>query len=89
MNAKITGNMPSSAAGYQYAPLRKIYPANLLALFQKSLVLAAPAVGDAVLERHLQRDPEHVALADQRERRDTPQKSATFIEQVLQGKALL
>jgi multiple sugar transport system substrate-binding protein len=88
VNAKITGNMPSSAAGYQYAPLRKIYPANLLALFQKSLVLAAPRsvtpywsdISSAL--QSTWHSPTSVNAS-------TPQKSANFIEQVLQGKALL
>ncbi|QWZ07896.1 extracellular solute-binding protein [Nocardioides panacis] len=88
VNAKITGNMPSSAAGYQYAPLRKIYPANLLALFQKSLVLAAPRsvtpywsdISSAL--QSTWHSPTSVNAS-------TPQKSASFIEQVLQGKALL
>ena len=88
VNAKITGNMPSGPAGYQYAPLRKIYPANLLALFQKSLVLAAPRsvtpywsdISSAL--QSTWHSPTSVNA-------QTPQKSATFIEQVLQGKALL
>jgi multiple sugar transport system substrate-binding protein len=88
VNAKITGNMPSSAAGYQYAPLRKIYPADLLALFQKSLVLAAPRsvtpywsdISSAI--QSTWHSPTSVNAG-------TPQKSAAFIEQVLQGKALL
>jgi len=88
VNAKITGNMPSSAAGYQYPPLRKIYPADLLALFQKSLVLAAPRsvtpywsdISSAI--QSTWHSPTSVNS-------QTPQKSAAFIEQVLQGKALL
>jgi multiple sugar transport system substrate-binding protein len=88
VNAKITGNMPSSAAGYQYPPLKKIYPPNLLALFQKSLVLAAPRsvtpywsdISSAI--QSTWHSPTSVNAT-------TPQKSATFIEQVLQGKALL
>lgn len=88
VNAKITGNMPSSAAGYQYPPLKKIYPPNLLVLFQKSLVLAAPRsvtpywsdISSAI--QSTWHSPTSVNAT-------TPQKSATFIEQVLQGKALL
>jgi len=88
VNAKITGNMPSSAAGYQYPPLRKIYPADLLALFQKSLVLAAPRsvtpywsdISSAI--QSTWHSPTSVNAR-------TPQESAAFIEQVLQGKALL
>ena len=42
INAEITGNMPASAAGYQYPPLQKLYPPALLALFQQSVDAAAP-----------------------------------------------
>ena len=88
VNAEITGNMPSSRAGYQYPPLRKIYPASLLVLFQKSLVLAAPRsvtpywsdISSAI--QSTWHSP--TSVTDQ-----TPQESAAFIEQVLQGKALL
>jgi multiple sugar transport system substrate-binding protein len=88
VNAKITGNMPSSAAGYQYPPLQKIYPADLLQLFQKSLVLAAPRsvtpywsdISSAI--QSTWHSPTSVNP-------QTPQKSSAFIEQVLQGKALL
>ena len=54
VNAELTGNMPASAAGYDYPALKEIYPQDLLDLFQESLDAAAPAHGDAVLERHLQ-----------------------------------
>jgi multiple sugar transport system substrate-binding protein len=88
INAKITGNMPSSAAGYNYAPLKKIYPANLLALFQKSLDTAAPRsvtpywsdISGAI--QSTWHSPTSV-------NNQTPQKSANFIEQVLKGQALL
>ena len=66
--------MPASAAGYDYPELKELYPADLLALFQESLDAAAPAHGVAVLERHLQRHPEHLAPADRRSTR-TPRRS--------------
>ena len=34
VNAELTGNMPASAAGYEYPALKKIYPQELLDLFQ-------------------------------------------------------
>ncbi len=42
VNAELTGNMPASAAGYDYPALAKIYPQPLLDLFQESLDAAAP-----------------------------------------------
>ena len=89
VNAEITGNMPSSAAGYQYPPLQKLYPAGPAGALPGERQRGRAAVGDAVLERHLQLDAEHLAPADLASTRDTPQKSPTFIEQVLEGKALL
>jgi multiple sugar transport system substrate-binding protein len=88
INAKITGNMPASAAGYDYPPLQKIYPPSLMALFQRSLDLAAPRsvtpywsdISGAIQSTW------HSPTAVNNQ---TPQKSANFISQVLQGKALL
>ena len=88
VNAEITGNMPSSAAGYDYPPLKKIYPPSLLLLFQKSLVLAAPRsvtpywsdISSAI--QSTWHSPTSVNAR-------TPQESAAFVEQVLHGKALL
>ena len=43
MNAELTGNMPASAAGYDYPALQaRSYPADLLQLFQDSVDAAAP-----------------------------------------------
>ena len=88
INAKITGNMPASAAGYRYKPLRKIYPADLLALFQSSLNAAAPRsvtpywsdISSAI--QSTWHSPTSVTGG-------TPQKSETFIKDVLNGKTLL
>lgn len=88
INAQLTGNMPSSPAGYDYAPLKKIYPADLLALFQESVDAAAPRsvtpywsdISSAI--QSTWHSPTSVTDG-------TPQKSATFIENVLTGKTLL
>jgi multiple sugar transport system substrate-binding protein len=88
VNAQLTGNMPSGPAGYHYAPLKKIYPPSLLALFQKSLVLAAPRSVTPYwsdISSAIQSTWHSPTSVNDR----TPQHSATFIEQVLQGKALL
>ena len=88
INAEITGNMPSSPAGYDYPALKKAYPADLLALFQESVDAAAPRsvtpywsdISSSILSTW--HSPTSVTDA-------TPKKSATFTENVLQGEALL
>ena len=88
VNAELTGNMPSSPAGYDYPPLAELYDAQLLALFQESLERAAPRtvspywsdMSGAILSTW--HPPSGVD--DQ-----TPDESATFMEEVLQGESLL
>lgn len=88
INAELTGNMPSSAAGYEYEPLAKLYDPQLLELFQQSLEHAAPRtvspywsdMSGAILSTW--HPPSGVDS-------QTPDQSATFMEQVLQGKSLL
>lgn len=88
INAELTGNMPSSAAGYDYPPLAKLYDPKLLQLFQQSLERAAPRtvspywsdMSGAILSTW--HPPS--AVNDQ-----TPKESSTFMEQVLQGESLL
>lgn len=88
VNAELTGNMPASAAGYDYPPLAKIYPKQLLDLFQQSLDVAAPRtvspywsdISGALLSTWHPPD----AVTNQ-----TPPASQQFIEAVLHGKALL
>lgn len=88
VNAELTGNMPASAAGYEYPALKDIYPQELLDLFQESLDAAAPRtvspywsdISGAILNTW--HPPNSV---DQ----DTPAESKTFIEDVLHGRRLL
>ena len=88
INAELTGNMPSSAAGYEYAPLADLYDAQLLELFQQSLERAAPRtvspywsdMSGAILSTW--HPPSGVDT-------ETPDQSATFMEEVLQGESLL
>ena len=88
IDAEMTGNMPASAEGYAYPPLAKIYPQELLDLFQESLDAAAPRtvtpywsdISGAILNTW--HPPNSV---DQ----DTPAKSQQFIEDVLHGRSLL
>ena len=42
LNAELTGNMPSSAAGYDQPNVKELFPPKLIALFQESLEAAAP-----------------------------------------------
>jgi multiple sugar transport system substrate-binding protein len=88
VNAQLTGNMPASAAGYDYPALQKLYPPALLALFQQSVNAAAPRSvtpywsdisGSLLATWH---PPASV-------NQGTPAKSANFMQQVLEGTALL
>jgi multiple sugar transport system substrate-binding protein len=83
-----TGNMPARSAAYNAPDLTKAYPAVLLAAFRSSVNAAGPRpispywsdISSAVQSKW------HPASSVNS---STAGKSATFIEQVLQGKALL
>ncbi|MBO0844878.1 MAG: extracellular solute-binding protein [Nocardioides sp.] len=83
-----SGNMPSSAAGYQFPALQKAYPASLLQLFQKSVNAAGPRplspywsdISGAIQSTWHPADSVTSS---------TPASSQTFIQQVLEGKKLL
>ncbi len=88
VNAELTGNMPASPGGYDYAPLKKIYPPDLLALFQKSVDAAAPRSVTPYwsdISSALQSTWHSPTSVDQ----NTPATSATFIRDVLKGDTLL
>ena len=88
VNAELTGNMPASAAGYEYPALKKIYPQDLLDLFQESLDAAAPRtvtpywsdISGALLNTW--HPPDSVDS-------NTPADSQQFIDDVLHGRRLL
>jgi multiple sugar transport system substrate-binding protein len=88
LNAELTGNMPSSPAGYEWPALKKIYPQDLLDLFQQSLDAAAPRtvspywsdISGALISRF--HPPSSVD-------KDTPGDAQKFIEDVLQQRSLL
>jgi multiple sugar transport system substrate-binding protein len=88
VNANITGNMPASPAGYDDPDIKKTYPPEVIKLFEDSLNTAGtraatPYYGDlAGGMLKMWHPPSGVNSS-------TPQKSATFIENVLQGEALL
>jgi multiple sugar transport system substrate-binding protein len=88
VNAVLTGNMPASEAGYQDPKLKELYPASLLALFQKSLDAAAPRTVTPYwsdISGALQSTWHPPTAVNS----STPATSSTFIENVLQGKSLL
>ena len=88
INADLTGNMPASTEGYEYPKLKEEYPADLLELFQTSLDAAAPRtvtpywsdVSGSI--QNIWHPPRSVDD-------ETPERSTTFIEDVLKGDDLL
>lgn len=87
-NAELTGNMPASTQGYDDPRIKKLYPADLIKLFEDSLNDAAPRtvtpywsdVSGAILsEWH----PSNSV------NQDTPGQSASFIKEVLKGETIL
>ena len=88
VNADLTGNMPASAAGYDYPALRKTYPADLLQLFSDSVDQAAPRPATPYwsdISGALQATWHSPRSVNE----DTPKKSAAFVEDVLKGRSLL
>jgi multiple sugar transport system substrate-binding protein len=88
INAQMTGNMPSSAAGYAYPALAKLYPADLLKLFQDSVEAAAPRSVTPYwsdISGSIQSTWHPPASVNQ----STPKDAESFIDDVLHGKRLL
>jgi len=88
VNAELTGNMPASSAGYDYPALAKIYPKELLALFEESLDAAAPRTVTPYwsdISGAIQSSWHPPNGVD----KDTPPDSQQFIEDVLHGRSLL
>jgi multiple sugar transport system substrate-binding protein len=88
INAEMTGNMPASTAGYEYAPLAEIYPEDLLQLFQDSVDAAAPRSVTPYwsdISSSLQNTWHPPASVNQ----DTPPESQDFTQQILEGGRLL
>ncbi len=88
LNAELTGNMPSSPAGYDQPAVQELFPADLIALFQESLEAAAPRTLTPYwsdISGAVQATWHPPSTVDQ----ETPKESAQFIEDVLQGRSLL
>lgn len=84
-----TGNMPALEAAYSAPELTKAFPADLLALYRESIDTAGPRPptpywSSIVLGVLNQWHPADAVNPD-----STPQDSASFIEQVLDGKTLV
>lgn len=87
-NAEMTGNMPASRDGYDQEAVKKAYPADLLALFQESVDAAAPRTVTPYwsdVSGAIQSSWHPAGSVDS----DTPERSADFIREVLEGKRLL
>lgn len=88
LNAEITQNMPASEAGYDQPKVKELFPAELLQLFQDSLEVAAPRTPSPYwsdMSGSIQstwHPPSSVT-------EQTPEESAQFMEEVLQGRSLL
>lgn len=88
LNAKLTGNMPSSKAGYDDKAVKGLFPPELVALFQQSLETAAPRTVSPYwsdISSGIQSTWHPPSGVNQ----DTPEQSKTFIEEILQGESLL
>ena len=88
LNAELTGNMPASAAGYEYPALADLYEPDLLQLFQDSVDAAAPRSVTPYwsdISSSLQSTWHPPASVDS----DTPAESKSFIEQIIDGGRLL
>jgi multiple sugar transport system substrate-binding protein len=87
-NAALTGNMPASPAGYQDPQIQKLFPPELIKLWEDSVNAAAPRtvtpywsdISGAI--QSTWHPPASVSSS-------TPQNSADFIHQVLTGGKLL
>ena len=89
VNAELTGNMPASAAGYDYPALAKIYPAQLLDAVPgrastRRLHARSRRTGATSPAHSRARGTRRTRVDDQ-----TPPDSQQFIEDVLHGRSLL
>jgi multiple sugar transport system substrate-binding protein len=88
VNAELTGNMPSSEAGYEQQKVKDLFPPELIALFKESLDAAAPRTVSPYwsdISSAIQSTWHPPSSVDQ----DTPEQSKNFIEDILKGGSLL
>ena len=88
LNAELTGNMPSSEAGYEVQAVQDLFPPELIALFQESLEAAAPRTVSPYwsdISSAIQSTWHPASEVDE----NTPDQSKDFIEDILKGGSLL
>jgi multiple sugar transport system substrate-binding protein len=88
INAELTGNMPSSEAGYEEQAVKDLFPPELIALFKESLEAAAPRTVSPYwsdISSAIQSTWHPPSGVDEQ----TPEKSKDFIEDILKGGSLL
>jgi multiple sugar transport system substrate-binding protein len=84
-----TGNMPAREAAYRDPKLRAKFPADLLGLWRSSIETAGPRPASPYWSTIVNATLSRWHPADSVNPDSTPQKSASFIEDALQGKVLL
>lgn len=84
-----TANMPARQAAYQDPELRDQFPADLLALWQESIDTGGPRPASPYWSTIVNATLSRWHPADGVNPESTPEDSASFIEQALQGKVLL
>jgi len=84
-----TANMPASTAAYDDAQLREQFPADLLELWQESIDTGGPRPASPYWATIVNATLSKWHPADAVDPDSTPQSSADFIRDALQGKVLL
>jgi multiple sugar transport system substrate-binding protein len=84
-----TANMPARQADYDDAELREQFPADLLELWQQSIDTGGPRPASPYWATIVNATLNKWHPADSVNPDSTPQSSASFIEDALQGKVLL
>ena len=84
-----TANMPARQAAYDDAELRKQFPADLLELWQQSIDTGGPRPASPYWATIVNATLNKWHPADSVNPESTPQSSADFIRDALQGKVLL
>ena len=84
-----TANMPARKAAYDDAELRKQFPADLLELWQQSIDTGGPRPPSPYWATIVNATLNKWHPADSVNPDSTPESSANFIEDALQGKVLL
>jgi multiple sugar transport system substrate-binding protein len=84
-----TANIPARRAAYQDPRLREQFPADLLALWQSSIETAGPRPASPYWSTIVNATLSRWHPAGSVDPDTTPERSASFIEDALQGKVLL